>query len=247
MNIKTAIYSILFVSSVLSTHAYAARSHAAQAAIESTTFTSAAVVGAVAAGPVGLIVGALGGSYLAQQTRNANERALALQVMEEEKIVLAKQKAVIAESLDRANTHMQTLETQLADSMDFQVLFGSGKDTLTEADELRITQLAGYLKKRPYLAVSLSGHTDPRGTDEYNNVLSLERARSIEHVLVTLGIDTAKIQTQGHGATKSGAPKDDWEAYRLERRVEVQIIDERMADDTLHSDTQSHADALSSL
>ena len=226
MNIKTITYTTLFISSVLSTHSYAARSEGAQAALEGTTFTSAAIVGAVAAGPVGLIVGALGGSYLAQQTRDANDRAVALEVKEEETLALAKQKAVIAESLDRANAQMQAMEIQLADSMTFQILFGSGKDGLSEVDERKVTQLASFLKKRPHLKVSLGGHADPRGTDEYNNILSLERARSVEHVLLTLGVEAGNIQTKGYGASQSSAPKGDWEAYRLERRVDIQIMDE---------------------
>ena len=77
-----------------------------------------------------------------------------------------------------------------------------------------------YLKKNPDLKVSISGHTDDLGSDEYNNVLSRQRASTVAKYLIALGLDRQRIDSKGYG---NKIPLDSAltdKARRKNRRVE---------------------------
>lgn len=214
---KTAfVFSSLVLATAISTNSYAARTPNQQAALEGTTFAGLAVAGTVAAGPIGFIVGALGGAFLADQSRQANNAELALSQASEERTHLHKQ-------LSEKAGEVAQLEALALERMTFQVLFATGNDTLNELDRQRIKALADHLHEHPELVVRLDGHADPRGTDEYNNVLSQERAKAVKQALEEMGIAGERIHYQGHGNQFSSAPKGDDEAYQQERRVDITL------------------------
>jgi outer membrane protein OmpA-like peptidoglycan-associated protein len=210
------IFSTLILATAISTNSYAARTDNQQAAVEGTTFAGLTIAGTVAAGPVGFILGALGGAFLADQSRQANNAELALHQASQEHEQLR-------QALDEKTGEVEQMEELAAERMTFQVLFASGTDTLNDVDMQRIKILADHLKANPKLVVSLDGHADPRGTDEYNNVLSQERAKAVKQALEDLGIPAERISHQGHGNRFSNAIKGDEDAYQQERRVDITI------------------------
>lgn len=213
---KTPIALSTLVLAALATGHAQARSQLQQTALEGTTFTGLTIAGAVAAGPIGFIVGALGGAFLADQSRQANNAELALRTAEQEHIQLQT-------ALNDQKARLQAMEQEMVEKLTFQVLFATGSDTLTEIDLQRLRALADHLEQNPDLVVVLDGHADPRGTDEYNNVLSQERAKAVKEALETLGISADRIRSQGHGNRFSSAPKGDEDAYRQERRVDITL------------------------
>lgn len=106
-----------------------------------------------------------------------------------------------------------------------EILFSPGADRLNDMDLQRIHNLSRYLREQPDLVVVLDGHADPRGTDEYNNVLSHERARAIKAAFLEMGIENERIVCHGHGASHSSSSKGDLDGYSKERRVDVQILE----------------------
>lgn len=214
---KTPIaLSTLVLAALSAGHAQAARNHVQQTALEGTTFTGLTIAGAVAAGPIGFVIGALGGAFLADQSRQANNAELALRQTEQEYTQLQT-------TLNEQKARLQAMEQEVVERLTFQVLFATGSDTLTEIDLQRLRALAEHLEHNPGLVVMLDGHADPRGTDEYNNVLSQERAKAVKDALETLGISAGRIRYQGHGNRFSSAPKGDEDAYRQERRVDITL------------------------
>jgi outer membrane protein OmpA-like peptidoglycan-associated protein len=193
---------------------------------QGTVFSTSAVVGAAAGGPLGFVLGALGGAYLGEQIKKADQSKLT-------ELELAEQKMHVAElrtQLARADAKVGELSQLALDTLEFQVLFHTGADQLTERGEARVSALAKFLKKHPGLSVRLTGYADPRGTDEYNNVLSEYRARSVEDVLHELGIEGYRIERRSFGADKSTASRGDHEAYAMERRVDIEIFNPMVAD-----------------
>ena len=71
----------------------------------------------------------------------------------------------------------------------------------------------------------ITGHTDARGTDAYNDALSLKRANAIKEQLVEAGFDANRLETQGKGKRELliKNPQTEEEHYK-NRRVEVTII-----------------------
>lgn len=77
-----------------------------------------------------------------------------------------------------------------------------------------------YLKQNPNLQVAISGHTDDLGSDEYNDVLSRERALVVAKYLMALGLDKKRISSKGYGDKKPIDSTLTEEARRKNRRVE---------------------------
>jgi outer membrane protein OmpA-like peptidoglycan-associated protein len=208
--------STFVLAALTATHAHATRSPGKQATLEGTTFVALTIAGTVAAGPIGFVLGALGGAFLADQSRQANNSELALLQAEREH-------AELQTTVNEQGTRLQALTNEAVAKLTFQILFATGSDTLNEIDLQRVRALAEHLERNPNLVVILDGHADPRGTDEYNNVLSQERAKAVKDTLESLGITSERIRYQGHGDRFSTAPKGDEDAYRQERRVDITV------------------------
>ncbi|MGQ9426851.1 OmpA family protein [Gilvimarinus sp. F26214L] len=194
-------------------------------------FTTSTIVGAVAGGPLGLFLGALGGAYVGEQIEKAEQAEIT-------ELELAEQKMQVAQlhtQLAKADEKVGELSQLALDKLEFQVLFHTGADRLTERAEGRVHALADFLQKHPDLTVRLTGYADPRGTDEYNNVLSEHRARAVEDALQELGIEAYRIQRQSFGADRSVAPKGDYEAYAMERRVDIELLSPTLADNLVQA------------
>jgi outer membrane protein OmpA-like peptidoglycan-associated protein len=70
----------------------------------------------------------------------------------------------------------------------------------------------------------MSAHTDSYGSDDYNFKLSDNRARSVMEYILSKGIATTRITSQGYGETKPVVPNDTDENRQLNRRVEFKIL-----------------------
>jgi outer membrane protein OmpA-like peptidoglycan-associated protein len=72
----------------------------------------------------------------------------------------------------------------------------------------------------------LKAHTDSKGTDEYNQVLSNNRSMAAKNYLVNLGIDATRISTEaGSKSAPVAANTEDDSGRKFNRRVELYIKD----------------------
>jgi len=69
-------------------------------------------------------------------------------------------------------------------------------------------------------SIVLIGHTDPRGTDQYNATLGQKRADDVRRYLVAQGVDADRVTTQTAGEATAN---DDPEKWATDRRVEIQL------------------------
>jgi peptidoglycan-associated lipoprotein len=65
------------------------------------------------------------------------------------------------------------------------------------------------------------GHTDPRGTAEYNKELGKSRAESIADLLITAGMPKEKLVIKSAGEMTASADQDEWPS---DRRVEIALM-----------------------
>lgn len=101
--------------------------------------------------------------------------------------------------------------------------FQSGKDIILPTSFPTLDELANYLKTIPAFSLSLEGHTDSQGDDDYNQKLSEKRAQSVKKYLVGKGIEEARIKAVGYGETKPIADNATAEGREKNRRVEFII------------------------
>ena len=215
---KLAIATSIALVATGATEAAMAADKKTQRKQEAVVLTSA-FVGAAAGGPVGFVLGALGGGLVANDIEKAGK-------VEQTQLELAENNMQLAElrtQLASADAKVGELSQLALDKLEFQVMFHTGADQLTDRGEARVIALANFLKQHPGLSVRLSGHADPRGTDEYNNVLSDQRALTVQTALEIAGIDSYRIERRAYGADKSAAIKGDYEAYAMDRRVDIEI------------------------
>jgi len=105
------------------------------------------------------------------------------------------------------------------------VLFDTAAATLKPGADLSLDRLAGYLKTHPQTKVLIEGHTDSRGSEEYNEALSQRRADAVEKALVVRGVSAAAISTIGRGKAYPVATNDTAAGRQQNRRVEIVFSD----------------------
>jgi len=99
------------------------------------------------------------------------------------------------------------------------VTFEFNKYTLTSEGEQALRQLADCIK-RGKTKVTIEGHADERGTEEYNLQLSNRRAASVKRYLVDLGVGGSLLDTVGYGETRPAETGSSEAAWSANRRVE---------------------------
>jgi len=86
-----------------------------------------------------------------------------------------------------------------------------------------INRVAGVLSQYPNTLVRVEGHTDSRGTNEYNQDLSNRRAAAVKTLLVQRGVAESRIEAVGFGETMPVATNDTEAGRARNRRVEIKI------------------------
>ncbi|MBF0438459.1 MAG: OmpA family protein [Magnetococcales bacterium] len=80
------------------------------------------------------------------------------------------------------------------------------------------------LNKNPSVRVELQGHTDNKGTPEYNDLLSKKRAASVQEYLIAHGIAADRLTSTGFGLTQPLASNEEAEGRAKNRRVELKPL-----------------------
>ena len=103
------------------------------------------------------------------------------------------------------------------------VLFATNKSDLRASGMTNVSKLAQFLQENPDRKVIIEGYTDSTGSDSYNQSLSERRASSVRTALVKMGVDPARIVTQGYGKEFPVADNTSVSGRAMNRRVEVTI------------------------
>jgi len=119
-------------------------------------------------------------------------------------------------SLNYLGPEYKTDEVYVLDHVNFNF----DRFDLQPKAEQSLRDVYEHLKKNPNLKVAINGHTDDLGSDEYNNILSRERASSVARYLINLGLDKNRITSKGFGDSKPLDTTLTEEARRKNRRVE---------------------------
>jgi peptidoglycan-associated lipoprotein len=82
-----------------------------------------------------------------------------------------------------------------------------------------------YMGARATATVEIAGHTDERGTTEYNLALGERRANSAKELLMRLGVAGERINTISYGEERPAADGSEESSWRLNRRCELQLAD----------------------
>ena len=98
--------------------------------------------------------------------------------------------------------------------------FDFDSNVVREQDKPEITRVANYLISHPKakIIIMLEGHTDPRGSREYNVGLGERRAKAIAQILTAKGVDPAQVRVVSYGAEKLASTGHSESDYQRDRR-----------------------------
>lgn len=88
-----------------------------------------------------------------------------------------------------------------------------------------LNTVADMLHQNPNMVIQLEGHTDTRGDKNLNLKLSEDRVESVRNYLVRRGVSKSRIKMKAFGGTQPLSTENTEEAHKLNRRVEVRIIE----------------------
>lgn len=107
----------------------------------------------------------------------------------------------------------------------FNVLFDFDRWDIRPESEFMISDLSALLRRYPELRIKVSGHTDSRGSDEYNQALSERRAKSVKYAIMRYGVLGERITWEGFGESRPIDTNDTDEGRARNRRVEIDFVE----------------------
>lgn len=103
------------------------------------------------------------------------------------------------------------------------VLFAFNKSDLSAEARGNLDKLVKVLNTYPDTDIEVQGHTDSKGTEEYNQALSEKRAKSVSDYLIVNKIASARVTIKGFGETVPKYDNETEEGRAQNRRVEFLI------------------------
>ncbi|HRU73227.1 MAG TPA: OmpA family protein [Paludibacteraceae bacterium] len=108
------------------------------------------------------------------------------------------------------------------------IQFETDKDVIKKSSYPILDKIVEVMKTNPTYMLSIGGHTDDVGSEEYNQVLSEKRAGSVRRYLIEHGVEESRIASKGYGKTTPIADNTTVEGRALNRRVEFEVIFEKV-------------------
>jgi len=178
--------------------------------------TSATLIGAAAGAAAGGLAGAAIGSYMDKQEadmRQALANAEMASIQRERQVLEEAERGRVQGDLDVLTVTFKS---------DF--LFAVNSSTLLPGAYDELNRVARVLNQYPQTSITVAGHTDSTGTEEYNLRLSQRRADAVKNALIGMGVNPGRMNTIGYGESRPIADNSTEAGKQLNRRVEIRII-----------------------
>ena len=114
---------------------------------------------------------------------------------------------------------IQRTQNVLTATFKSEVLFDYDSSTLKQGAYAEIGRVANVLNNYSQTNIRIEGHTDSKGSEAYNQVLSEKRALAVKNALTQRGVDPGRVQTVGFGESQPISSND-----AMNRRVNIVII-----------------------
>jgi outer membrane protein OmpA-like peptidoglycan-associated protein len=172
--------------------------------------TEATLLGAGIGAAVGAVAGNQIGAYMDRQ-----EQDLRSALATSEAASVQRTQEVVAASEARGRQERMEVLTATFKS---EVMFDFDSATLKPGGYSELQRVADVLLRYPETTIVVEGHTDSRGSEAYNQVLSEKRAQAVRTALVEMGVAGERIEAVGYGESQPISSDD-----AVNRRVSIAI------------------------
>lgn len=104
------------------------------------------------------------------------------------------------------------------------IYFDFDKTTLKSESYVELNKVVDFLKQNASVEIEISGHTDSKGSDTYNENLSQGRSQAVVDYLISQGIESYRLSAHGYGESKPIDTNDTDEGRANNRRVEFTVL-----------------------
>jgi peptidoglycan-associated lipoprotein len=152
------------------------------------------------------------------------EAPMVTKMPEQEVSGIQEQELTEAEIRERDARERAAAEAAAREARGLQrIFFDFDQYVLTSQSQDILADNAAYLKANPGVNVRIEGHCDERGSDEYNLALGERRAQAAQKYLISLGIDSSRLDVISYGEEKPLDPENNEEAWSKNRRAEFVV------------------------
>ena len=187
--------------------------------------TSSATKGAAIGAAVGAVLGIATSSDKKDRKRNAligaGLGALAGGAVGN---YMDEQEAELREQLAETGVSVMREGDNLILNMPGNITFDTGKATLKPDFEKALDGVALVLAKYEKTMIEVAGHTDSRGSEEFNQELSEQRAESVASALTQRDVDSLRLDPIGYGESDPIADNGTSNGRQKNRRVELTLL-----------------------
>lgn len=190
------------------------------------------IIGALVAGPAGAIVGVAGGAWMAERDK---EREHTIESLETELHERTREVARLEADFDSAQTHLSASARQVTargaspgarqgtGPLSLAVYFRTEDASVESRLEGHLARLGAFLKSQPGLVVYLEGHSDRRGSEAYNQILSERRVHAVRERLEAEGVEPGRIRVHAYGETRASGDEGDRDGMAFDRAVIISV------------------------
>ena len=145
----------------------------------------------------------------------ADDEALRARQAEEERL---RQEALLEEQ--RRSAQMTQAVSEIESNL---IYFEFDSFELKPESRTILQRKAETMKAYPALRLTIEGHCDERGTEEYNLALGQRRAQAVADFLVLLGIESNRLKTVSFGEERPAVAESNEAAWAKNRRAEFRV------------------------
>ena len=105
-----------------------------------------------------------------------------------------------------------------------RLFFEADSTNMTAESYPVLDEISTFLEDNPLVVIEIGGHTNNIPEDDYSDMLSTERAKSVAYYLIDKGIDPGRLVAVGYGKRKPKFSNKTAEGRKLNQRVELKIL-----------------------
>ena len=123
----------------------------------------------------------------------------------------------------RLEAERARLEALINQIMSEDVYFDFDRSELTEKARELLAQVGELLLKEQRFTITIEGHTDARGTEDYNFTLGAKRAMKVKEFLIAYGVTADRMESVSYGKENPKVEGTTEEAYSQNRRANFRV------------------------